>query len=346
MLSLSKVGKATSCLFFCLASFICLTFGTKVFANNSKESSKHEYPKEIISDGVAEPNAKYEGDFLIDDQGKLWDYKGTSADVKIPDNVKIVGLYALSNHCEIKSVKIPEGVVSISNYAFSGCTRLEEIIIPDHVSNIGMLAFSGCTGLKRVYIGKNVEYIGQMCFWLCDSLKKIEVSVDNEHFSSCKGVLYDKNFDVLIKCPQGFEGKFVAYKKVKKICDYAFDGCYKLDKIIFKDSVENIGKAAFFNCVSLVRVYIGKDVVSIGSCAFANCVLLNEINLPDTIKEIDSSAFYYCRSLVKFTVTSKDVKFGDNIFKRCSPELSIYGYENSAVCDYAKKEKINFIGIK
>lgn len=339
---LNKNKKIVSCL---MATSIISVVGA-YYSVSSKTANAYLNDRRIENE-VSSGGLEYNGDFLIDEKGKLLDYKGiSSVEVKIPDSVKVIGEYAFANHGEINSVIFPENLIEIERYAFSGCIGLVDVNIPDSVETIGRLAFSGCTNMRIAHLGKGVKKIGEMSFWLCSSLKKIDVSEENNIFASYKGVLYDKNFDVLIKCPQGFTGKFVAFKKVKKVCEYAFAGCSKLDKILFEDGVEVIGEAAFFNCNSLMKVYLGESLISIGACAFADCLFLDTVELPRTVRSIGSSAFYGCRSLHNVFIKANDVNIDTHAFKGCSYDFYIKGYENSAVQEYAQREKIDFMAVK
>lgn len=296
----------------------------------------------ITKSKIEKYNVEYDGDFAIDKNNVLWYYKGGSTDVVIPDRVKVIGRSVFVNHDEIANIKLPEGLLGIEDYAFSGCTRLRKIKIPDSVEDIGTCVFSDCTRLERISIGSGVKQLGHMCFWTCDNLKGIDVSESNTVFASYKGVLYDKSYNVLIKCPQGFEGKFVAFKKVGKICEYAFSGCSKLEKISFNHNIEYIGEAAFFNCCSLIKVELGENLHYIGSCAFSECVLLDNVKIPKTIEYIGSSAFYGCRSLRNVIIKSKDVEIDSHAFKGCHKDLVLYGCDRSTVQNYANKGKLKF----
>lgn len=297
---------------------------------------------DIVQNKIDKYNIKYDGDFLIDKNGVLWYYKGDREDVVIPDKVKIIERSVFLNHDEIKSIQLPKNLSLINNYAFSGCARIKEIKIPDTVESIGSFAFSNCSRLERIFIGSSVKHLGPMSFWACNDLKNIDVSEENSVFASYKGVLYDKSYDVLIKCPQGFEGKFIALKKIKKVCEYAFSGCSKLEKIVFNHNIEYIGESAFFNCCSLIKVELGDSLRYIGPCAFAECMLLDNVDIPETIQHIGGSAFYECKSLRNVTIRAKDFKIEYHVFRCCNKDLTFYGHKGSFLETYTMKRNFKF----
>lgn len=74
-------------------------------------------------------------------------------------------------------------------------------------------------------------------------------------------------------------------KPVTCICDYAFEGCEKIQKIIVPNSVTSIGKYAFSNCSELIYLSIPNSVISIGNEIIINCSKLENINYNSTITQ-------------------------------------------------------------
>lgn len=289
----------------------------------------------------AEPEYEKNGDFIIDDKGVLRSYSGEGKNVVVPQEVKALGDYAFSGHSEIKFLILPEGLERIGSYALSGCVSIESLKIPDSVTGIGGLAFAGCMHMKSLYLGDNLESLGRMSVCECGALNNIMVSEDNKVFASCGGVLYDKSFGVLIKCPQGFSGDFTAPKSVHKICEYAFSGCISLTKATFCDSLTHVSEAAFFNCTSLGKVCLGDKVNFIGSCTFADCISLQELTISSSVNTLGSSVFYNCKSLKKVLMHSDDIYIGHQAFYGCD-NLVIFGKEGSTADVYAQKNGIEF----
>lgn len=66
------------------------------------------------------------GDYLIVGDGVLISYKGTDAEIVIPEDVKYIASGVFRDHHELTSVTFPSGLRSIGSYAFAGCHELTE----------------------------------------------------------------------------------------------------------------------------------------------------------------------------------------------------------------------------
>ena len=120
----------------------------------------------------------------------LLDYKGTEADVVIPDGVKKIGNNAFEDCKNIKTITLPDSVTSIGECAFAGCTSLISAPIPDGVTKIGDAAFSGCWRLLESSIPDGVKKIGEYTFWACCDLKSVVIpgsvtTIEESAFSGC-----------------------------------------------------------------------------------------------------------------------------------------------------------------
>ncbi len=112
------------------------------------------------------------GDFLVSG-GALIAYRGTGANVTIPNGVRIIAAEVFKGNTDIKTLALPDTLVSIGEGAFMGCSSLEEVSfggneeeildrafmgtqisvkdIPDRIKNVGTGAFddlSSATGLN------------------------------------------------------------------------------------------------------------------------------------------------------------------------------------------------------
>ncbi len=66
------------------------------------------------------------GDYLIVGDGVLISYKGSDAEIVIPEEVKYIASGVFRDHHELISVTFPAGLKSIGSYAFAGCEQLTE----------------------------------------------------------------------------------------------------------------------------------------------------------------------------------------------------------------------------
>lgn len=272
---------------------------------------------------------------------------------------------AFKGCAKLKNVMLPNQLKAIGTSAFNGCTSLESVEIPESVSEIGSSAFQNCTSLKEVKMGdadlKEVKMcdaakitMGISSFEGCPAL------ADENGFTIVGGILLfytGKGGDVIVPegvthiAPHAFEEDneyirrgFKKYrekgslrsislpKSLKKIYDYAFIGCIKLNEITWSEGLESIGDSAFFGCKILKSVAIPDSVINVGWNAFAaceelsnvsfgvgmtkisrkmfeNCSSLKSVTISKNIKAIDQDAFASCKNLMEFSVDAENENY-------------------------------------
>ena len=180
-------------------------------------SSTFGYCGGLMSIVVDEGNATYKSvnGLLLSKDGILLIH-GVNADVVIPNDVTTIGDYAFSNCNGLTNVTISSSVTNIGYRAFANCNGLTSVAIPDSVTNIGGEAFQSCTDLTSVMIGRGVTNIGNYAFEYCWNLSEICVDDDNTAYTSINGVIYDKNVQTLIYCPENV-GRLTLPKTVSHV---------------------------------------------------------------------------------------------------------------------------------
>lgn len=104
-------------------------------------------------------------------------------------------------------------------------------------------------------------------------ISSIELDSDNEAFVlDDQGVLYDRGKTRLIKAPVTLTSVVIS-GTVKVIDDYAFQGCSKLQTVIFENAstLKSINRAAFKDCKLLKYIDLPPSLTYIGSGAFDGC---------------------------------------------------------------------------
>jgi autotransporter-associated beta strand protein len=234
---------------------------------------------------------------------------------------------------------VPDGVERIAGEGFSGCKFLTSVTTGNSVTSIGGWAFSDCSSLGRVVIGSGVASIGQGAFEGCLNLTAIDVDAANEAYASADGVLFNKAFTSLVRCPATRGAGFVIPGSVTRIEDYAFADCGGLTSVIVSDGVTSLGAWAFFRCANLASVSVGNGVTTIGSGTFWGCSDLTTAALGNGITSIRYGAFYGCSGLTSVTIPGSVTSIGDYAFSDCSSltSLTIPGSVTS-IGDYAFQE--------
>lgn len=240
-------------------------------------------------------------------------------EITLPDSVEAIYYYAFYGCTSLTRIGLPKGVASVDGSAFSGCTALtsfevdgdnqnfasvdgvlfdkgcsklikfpaskpeKSYTIPDTVTEIGYWAFSDCSMLEKIIISEGAETIGYWTFDGCSQLSSIEVAADNPNFASADGVLFSKDFRLLIKYPAAKEGSsFTIPDGVKEIDEGAFAGCSRLATVTIPASVTTIFSAAFSDCSGLTRaIFEGAPPYLFGGCFDAQVTLLYPSELAD-----------------------------------------------------------------
>jgi len=146
-------------------------------------------------------------------------------------------------NCSLWFDRQPPGVVYLGNFALdchgetSGELRIREgtkrVVIPKWSSNI-----SGCNlrGIKKVVLPASVTFFQTTVIndgptlMSCRSLEEYEVSPDNQQYSSCDGLLYDKAGRRLLLCPAARRVIRIP-EHVKEIAKDAFHYTYQVKEL-------------------------------------------------------------------------------------------------------------------
>ena len=255
------------------------------------------------------------GDYIMDG-GTLVSYKGSEANLTLPNTITTIGKDAFSGNDKLVSVNIPDSVTTIDYAAFENCRYLQKVSIPESVRTIGSSAFSGCTSLNSVNIPGKVDNIGSAVFAMCPSLSSISVSPSNKNFTCLDGVLYTKDGRKLMQYLAGRPyTQYIMPDTVKDIEEFAFYGANNLTGVSISSGVKNIPEYAFMNCVSLSDVEIPSSVESIYAGAFGGCPSLKKLAVPSSVGYIDDAAFTSLdgvTSSVKNSSTGEMLSIGDD----------------------------------
>lgn len=247
----------------------------------------------------------------------------TSTDIKLPSIIDGKPVTSIGNEAfrfcsNLTNIVLPDSVTEINYAAFWGCSSLKNVTIPDNVTEIESETFGKCNSLTSIIIPNNVTSIRNDAFYNCTSLTELIVDSDNEFYSSEDGMLFDKNSESLIYCPEGKSGDIIIPDGVTTIQNHAFQYCKNLTSIVIPDSVTSIKGSAFYDCNNLTHVTLSNNLTSISSNTFGNCSSLKSIIIPDGVTSIGYAAFEGCSNLTDVITSNNIMTIEDSAFYDCS----------------------------
>jgi hypothetical protein len=116
-------------------------------------------------------------------------------------------------------------------------------------------------------------------------------------------------------------GEFTYYSKLEEVIlpknlentSNDFEGTFQesvlLTKVVFPDTLKEIGHGTFICCEKLDNVNLPEKLETIGGLAFSGCKSLKSIIIPANLFEIGGSAFQHCESLEKFEIDEQNTHF-------------------------------------
>ncbi len=208
-------------------------------------------------------------------------------------------------------------------YIFS--SELKNVTIGDNAV-IGDNAFANAASLESVKLGENAT-IGYMAFYNNASLKDIDLSkaqsIGDYAFSGdVYYICYDENMSVAAASKDGFYlYTYHAPKLVKAdlssatyVGKNAFSYCRDMTEVTLNDQLTEICEYAFAGCIKLERVNLSK-VVTIGDYAFMETALV-AADL-SSAENVGQYAFVSCKSLVDLNLNPNGTSMGEGTFSYC-----------------------------
>jgi len=113
---------------------------------------------------AATTETKKTAEFVVDSEGLLTKYNGSSSSVVIPANVVSIATDAFRDNAKITSIVIPDSVKKIEPYAFWNCSSLTMVSIGTGLTEIGDFVFANCKNLASIKIPSNIKTIGIYAF--------------------------------------------------------------------------------------------------------------------------------------------------------------------------------------
>ena len=254
-------------------------------------------------------------------------------------------------YCHISKVIFENSVQEIGEYAFYRCYDLTEISIPSSMRTIGMNAFEDCTGIKTLKCANGIETFGDESFAGCTALTTATIPQSTKTLGDCvfKNCVNLKNVTInavsINDCSSGSSGYYSDYQEsvfynagtntdgmtvtfgntVKYIPGYLFATertkeselyCH-ISKVIFGNSVQEIGEYAFYSCYDLTEISIPSSMETINDYAFANCTSIKTLKCANGIETFGDGSFAGCTALTTATIPQSTKTLGGIVFKNC-----------------------------
>ena len=105
----------------------------------------------------------------------LYGYRGKSAEVTVPDGIRVIGEAAFYGNARLSAVTLPDTAEEIRRTAFGSCEALQVAELGDNLKSIGDAAFSGDKSLRFVRTGHGLTEIGGQAFAGCESLTELHL---------------------------------------------------------------------------------------------------------------------------------------------------------------------------
>ena len=316
--------------------------------------------------------------FIVDAEGTLTGYLGTSSHIEIPDRVTAIGEDALNyTHTEIslRTVVIPASVLSIGARAFENDYTLSQAVFLsttpidiDWSSTVN--PFRWPRGDFAIIVPEGYEDVYRTAWADCPYKITSFTELNNRpEWEIEDGVLIaynnkdDNPHDLDLRIPDGVReiaaGVFFALDYIRSVDlnnvvtlgENAFAQCTSLVSVT-APRLQVVGDGAFALCTALHEIYL-PAIVSLGEEAFSGCYLLTRVTLGEGIAEIGATAFAYCATEAEDGAMTIFVVFegkgvpaiGGNAFYGCISRRISVDTVQTALAFYNASDWSNYAGL-
>lgn len=237
--------------------------------------------------------------------------------------------------------EIPSTVMEIDGRAFENCYNLTNIILPEDLEKIGYSAFGNCKQLTSIDIPKNVEFGGyaKEIFESCESLIAINVDINNQLYSSCEGIVLNKDQTELLCCPAGKTNCLLP----DTVTEIGYGVLYgKLRTITLPKGFIEFDRSAFMYADNLTEILIDEEnpnYTSVDGVVFDKeqtkliyCPRgkMGKYTVPNGITSIEDDAFDHCSGLTSISISHSVSNIGYVVFVGCNSLLDVNVDANNA----------------
>lgn len=268
--------------------------------------------------------------------------------VNMPASLKVIGDSTFAYDTFLTDLTLPEGLQTIGAYAFANA-GLTKITIPSSVTSFGVGTFKGNTKIRTIYLRETVPSLPDLFCYGASSLTSVYVensmpwtlgfanmkSIGRKAFMGTKLSSSATFGPGLVSIgDSAYYGTNISYinipANVKKIGDYCFAKCVKLNTLSVSEGIEVLPTGFIDGATALKKCYLPLSVKVIGENAFRGTVklenfalmnglttlgagslsgiALSEIVLPPSVTSVGANAFAGCTALQSVILGNKVTK--------------------------------------
>lgn len=231
-------------------------------------------------------------------------YKSGLEKINLPNGLKEIGQEAFG-FTPLKEIKLPDSLEKIGYETFKGCTSLTKAYIPKGIGDNPNRAFYNCPALTDITIDGEMtkalyEHLTADTPWGKNYDRNVTddfVIFDGNYLAKYKGK--DKNpvipDNVTVLGEDAFKGANIDTvtfsPNIKEIPSRAF-AYSNIKEVVIPSTIKKVSEYAFLNCTKLDKITVEEGVEKIDSKAFMNCYTIHKenIHIPESVK-VASDAF-------------------------------------------------------
>ena len=213
-----------------------------------------------------------------------------------------------------------QNLAEVPEEAFSG-SDITSLVLGPKTEKLGDCAFQNCKSLASVEMSETLTDIGSSVFDGTPWYKNL-LPVDGVKYVNTVACELDADAPSTVTIREGTLR--IAPKFASK-----YSGS-TVRKIVFPESLKEIGDEAFYLKKSLTSVEFGDNLESIGDRAFGDCTDLGFSSLPANLRTIGGGAFYDCLNIFEVSLGTKLETIGTGAFSGCSSISKIELHSPSA----------------
>lgn len=292
----------------------------------------------------------------------FWDNQ-TIEEVIIPNTVTNLGGDTFYNCKNLEKLTIPVSVRFMGNNPFAGCPKLTlknestYFKIVDGAlmnSELDTLIYYPINRTNKEYtVLPTIKIIGKHTFFICDNLELIHLpesllKMENNPFSGCSklkldnksknyhiidDVIYDKFKTSVCGSLNSIDTDCLTLLPVKKINRNSFWNCKGIRKIVFPNTLEDIGYNPFVGCTNIEfeshskyykvvdGVLYNKDMSKL--ICYPGKYAVGDIHIPDSVTKLERGAFSGCDKMTSINLHNVSI-ISKTCFTNCNSLTYVY----------------------